>query len=84
MGGDQLKRILFKGDKTIWIVFFIICSISWVEVFSATSRQVNADGSYWLPIIKHTIFHVTFMLCIIHTTIMPATRKIVCLIMGNQ
>ena len=58
MGGDQLKRILFKGDKTIWIVFFIICSISWVEVFSATSRQVNADGSYWLPIIKHTIFLV--------------------------
>jgi cell division protein FtsW len=56
MGGDQLKRILFKGDKTIWIVFFIICSISWVEVFSATSRQINESGSYWLPIIKHTIF----------------------------
>lgn len=58
MGSDQLKRILFKGDKIIWIVFFIICSISWVEGFSATSRQANAAGSYWLPIIKHTIFLV--------------------------
>lgn len=56
MGGDQLKRILFKGDKVIWAVFFILCSISWVEVFSATSRQVSESGSYWMPIIKHTVF----------------------------
>ncbi len=56
MGSDQLKRILFKGDKTIWIVFFLICAISWVEVFSATSRQINEAGSYWQPIIKHTTF----------------------------
>ncbi len=56
MGGDKLKRILFKGDKIIWAVFFIICAISWVEVFSATSRQITDSGSYWLPIIKHTAF----------------------------
>ena len=58
MGGDQLKRILFKGDRVIWAVFFIICSISWVEVFSATSRQISESGSYWMPIVKHTIFLV--------------------------
>ncbi len=56
MGGDKLKRILFKGDKIIWAVFFIICAISWVEVFSATSRQISDTGSYWSPIIRHTIF----------------------------
>lgn len=56
MGGDQIKRFLFKGDKTIWIVFFILCSISWVEVFSATSGQITKAGSYWNPIIKHTSF----------------------------
>lgn len=56
MGGDKLKRILFKGDKIIWAVFFIICAISWVEVFSATSRQISDNGSYWLPIIRHTVF----------------------------
>ena len=56
MGGNKLKRILFKGDKIIWAVFFIICAISWVEVFSATSRQISDNGSYWLPIIRHTVF----------------------------
>lgn len=56
MGGDQIKRMLFKGDKIIWAVFFIICAISWVEVFSATSRQISESENYWLPIIKHTAF----------------------------
>ena len=56
MGGDKLKRILFKGDKVIWIVFITLCAISWVEVFSATSRQTYGSGSYWSPIIKHTGF----------------------------
>ena len=56
MGGDKLKRILFKGDKVIWIVFVILCAISWIEVFSATSRQTYGNASYWSPIIKHTGF----------------------------
>ena len=56
MGGDQIKRMLFKGDKIIWAVFFIICAISWVEVFSATAREGYKQGSNWLPIIKHTTF----------------------------
>lgn len=58
MKGEKLKRILFKGDKTIWIVFITLCAISWVEVFSATSRQTYETGSYWGPIIKHTGFLV--------------------------
>lgn len=78
MGGDQLKRILFKGDKTIWIVFFIICSISWVEVFSATSRQINEAGNYWLPIIKHTIFLAAgiFVVWIMHNMKVAWIKKL--------
>ena len=56
MGSEKLKKILFKGDKVIWAVFFMLCAISWVEVFSATSRQTYEKGSYWLPIIKHSAF----------------------------
>ena len=56
MEGDKLRRILFKGDRVIWAVFFIICAISWVEVFSATSRQIKINGNYWIPIIKHSAF----------------------------
>ena len=65
MGGDQLRKYLFKGDKTIWAVFFIICSISLIEVFSATSRQINAAGSYWFPIIKHAVFLILGILVVI-------------------
>ena len=56
MGGEQIKKMLFKGDKIIWAVFFIICAISLVEVFSATAREGYKQGNYWLPIIKHTKF----------------------------
>ena len=79
MGSDQLKKYLFKGDKTIWIVFFIICSISWVEVFSATSRQINeVGGNYWLPIIKHTVFLAVgiFVVFIMHYMKVAWIRKL--------
>ncbi len=64
MGGDKIKRILFKGDKIIWAVFFIICAISWVEVFSATAREGYKQGSYWLPIIKHSVFLLAGMVVV--------------------
>ena len=28
---------IFKGDKVIWMVFFFLCMISIVDVFSASS-----------------------------------------------
>lgn len=40
------------------MVFITLCAISWVEVFSATSRQTYASGNYWSPIIKHSGFLV--------------------------
>lgn len=68
MGGDKLKRILFKGDKIIWVIFIVLCAISWIEVFSATSRQTYETGNYWGPIIKHTGFLVggVFVVWFIH------------------
>lgn len=65
MGGEKLKKILFKGDKIFWAVFFIICAISWVEVFSATSRQISDNSNYWLPIIKHTGFLIVGLCAIL-------------------
>lgn len=56
MESNKITRILFKGDRVVWIVFITLCAISWVEVFSATSRQTFATGNYWSPIIKHTAF----------------------------
>lgn len=44
---------LFKGDKVIWMVFFFLCIISIVEVFSASSELTYKGGYYLTPIIKH-------------------------------
>ena len=52
----DVTRKLFKGDKIVWAVFFILCALSLVEVFSASSRMTYEMGSYWKPITKHAIF----------------------------
>lgn len=43
-----------KGDGIIWMVFFILCVISIIEVFSASSNLTYKTGSYWMPVLKHT------------------------------
>ncbi|MGP1464540.1 MAG: FtsW/RodA/SpoVE family cell cycle protein [Prevotella koreensis] len=43
-----------KGDTIIWTVFFFLCIVSIVEVFSAASELTN-DTSYLDPMIKHTV-----------------------------
>lgn len=44
---------IFKGDKVIWMVYFFLCIISIVEVFSASSELTYKGGNYLAPIIKH-------------------------------
>ena len=50
---------LFLGDRVIWIVFFALCIISVVEVFSALSTLTYQSGSYILPIARHAAFLIT-------------------------
>ena len=52
MKGKSLANI-FKGDKVIWMVFFFLCIISIVEVYSASSSLSYKGGYYWAPIIDH-------------------------------
>ncbi|MDD6553883.1 MAG: FtsW/RodA/SpoVE family cell cycle protein [Prevotellaceae bacterium] len=44
---------LFKGDKTIWMIFFFLCLISVTEVYSASSSLTYKGGAFWTPIIGH-------------------------------
>lgn len=41
-----------KGDPVIWVIFFALCIISLVEVFSATSMLSYHSGSYLSPFIR--------------------------------
>ena len=44
---------IFKGDKVIWMVFFFLCMISIVEVFSASSNLTYKSHNYIGPIVYH-------------------------------
>ncbi|MBQ4294503.1 MAG: FtsW/RodA/SpoVE family cell cycle protein [Prevotella sp.] len=44
---------IFKGDKVIWMIFFFLCIISLIEVFSSSSTLTFNKTNYWGPILKH-------------------------------
>lgn len=44
------------GDRVIWVVYFFLCIISLVEVFSAASTLAYKSGSFWDPLIKQAGF----------------------------
>ena len=50
---DTSKICLFKGDKVIWMVFFLLCMVSVVEVFSASSVLTYKSQDYLKPISFH-------------------------------
>lgn len=42
-----------KGDGYIWTIFILLCIISVIEVFSASSSLTYRSESYWAPVLKH-------------------------------
>ena len=58
---------IFKGDKVIWMVFFFLCIISVIEVFSASSQLGYKNGSYFSPVIKHLGILLMGICCMIVT-----------------
>lgn len=55
-----------KGDTIIWAVFFFLCIISIIEVFSATSELTN-NTSYLAPLLKHSMLLAVGVLFLIIT-----------------
>lgn len=50
-----VRRQLLNGDRTIWAMVFVLCVISLIEVFSASSRLTFGKSSFLAPIISHTM-----------------------------
>ncbi len=68
--GKTLGNI-FKGDKVIWMVFFFLCIISIVEVYSASSQLTYKGGNYIAPILKHIGLLAVGVFCMIVTLNIP-------------
>lgn len=43
---------LFKGDKGVWMIYFFLCMISLVEVYSASSRLTFDGGPHWNTVLN--------------------------------
>ena len=58
---------IFKGDKGVWMVFFLLVCISVLEVFSSTSTLTYKTGNYWAPIIRHVGFLLMGLMFMVFT-----------------
>ena len=47
---------LFKGDKGVWMIYFFLCMVSLVEVYSASSRLTFEGGHHWAPMVSQAGF----------------------------
>ena len=45
---------IFKGDKVVWMILFLLCMVSIVEVFSASSVLTYKSQNYLKPISFHS------------------------------
>ena len=56
---------LFKGDKGVWMIYFFLCMISLVEVYSASSRLTFEGGHHWAPMVSQAGFLVFGLIIIL-------------------
>lgn len=69
---------LFKGDKVIWMIFFILAIVSIVEVYSASSQLSYKKGNYISPILWHSIYLLVGVVVMIVTLqIRPRYFKVI-------
>ena len=45
-----------NGDIAVWMIFILLCMISIIEVYSASSRMTYKSGEYWEPVLRHAGF----------------------------
>ncbi|MBQ3805222.1 MAG: FtsW/RodA/SpoVE family cell cycle protein [Prevotella sp.] len=64
---EKFKRLqnIFKGDRIIWIVFFLLCLVSVIEVYSSAARLGYRTGNYWFHPTYHTVLLLVGFLCML-------------------
>lgn len=68
---DLFGGKLFKGDKGVWMIYFFLCMISLVEVYSASSRLTFEGGHHWGPMVSQAGFLLVGMVIILFVHRIP-------------
>lgn len=45
-----------QGDMAVWMILFLLCAISLIEVYSASSNMSYKSGQYWRPVVEHGFY----------------------------
>lgn len=54
---SKINRVHFlQGDTTVWMIMVVLCMISIIEVYSASSRMTFSSTRYWAVGVEHTTF----------------------------
>lgn len=65
-----LKKYL-KGDATLWIVFFLLCILSVIEMYSASSTLAYKAASHIGPVLRHVGFLIGGVLIAFFVHLIP-------------
>ncbi|MBQ6751751.1 MAG: FtsW/RodA/SpoVE family cell cycle protein [Bacteroidaceae bacterium] len=68
---DLFGGNLFKGDKGVWMIYFFLCMISLVEVYSASSRLTFGGGHHWGPMVSQAGFLLMGLIVILFVHRIP-------------
>ena len=66
-------RVL-KGDKAVWMIFFFLCCVSIIEVYSASSRMTFSSGNHWGPLINQFTFLVAAFVIVLVLHYVPCSK----------
>ena len=68
---DLFGGNLFKGAKGVWMIYFFLCMISLVEVYSASSRLTFGGGHHWGPMVSQAGFLLMGLIVILFVHRIP-------------
>ena len=53
---DSLLKKYLRGDTTLWIVFIMLCVVSIIEMYSASSTLAYKAANHTAPMLRHVSF----------------------------
>ena len=68
---ETLLRKYLKGDTTLWIVFIMLCVVSAIEMYSASSTLAYKAADQSAPMLRHVEFLAAGVLIVFLVHLVP-------------
>ena len=68
---DFLKLNIFKGDNGLWMIYFLLCMVSLVTIYSASSQMTFRSDRHWAPLVEQICFLVAGFILMVFISKIP-------------